>query len=204
MSPDKFKLATSSLILAASLWTLVFLIRPVDFWILMSLSTLVLLIVAVLINRDKFSFHLEGRMILIGVLTGLLLYAFFYSGFQVTKSIPIFSEGVGKVYDLRSSTSSILIGLVLVFPIAPGDEVYWRGLIQRRFMEKIGAREGLLLAACAYALVHLPTLNPPLILTAFIGGLVWGNIYRLTTRLVPVVISHIIFDLLIFVIAPLS
>ena len=204
MYKDKFNLAVSSIILAAGLWILVFLIRPIDFWVLMSLSTATLLIVSVLINRDGFSVHINVAMVLIGILSAVLLYTFFYSGFQLAKLNPIFREGVSRVYGLRSSTSSLIIGLALVFPIAPGEEIYWRGLIQRRFMEKLGASTGLVLAACAYALVHLPTLNPPLILTAFIGGAVWGYIYKETRSLVPAIISHILFDLLIFIIAPLS
>jgi membrane protease YdiL (CAAX protease family) len=171
---------------------------------MMSLSTLILSIAALIINRDKFSANLSSRMVLLGVLSAVLLYVFFYSGFQVTKTNPVFSQGVGKIYELRSTMPAFFIGLLLVFPIAPGEEVYWRGLIQRRFMEKIGSNAGLFLAASAYALVHLPTLNPPLILTAFIGGVVWGYIYKRTGSLVPATVSHVLFDLLIFVIAPLS
>jgi membrane protease YdiL (CAAX protease family) len=59
-------------------------------------------------------------------------------------------------------------------------------------------------AASAYALVHLPTMNLPLILTALIGGLVWGYIYEQTRTLWPTIISHVLFDLLIFVIAPFT
>lgn len=114
------------------------------------------------------------------------------------------SEGVSRVYELHSSVSSILIGSMLVFPIGPGEEIYWRGLIQRNFAERFGANTGFLTATAAYALVHLPTLNPPLILTAFIGGLVWGYLYKKTGSLVPAVISHVLWDLLIFVVAPLT
>jgi membrane protease YdiL (CAAX protease family) len=99
---------------------------------------------------------------------------------------------------------SFIIGLVLVFPIGPGEEIYWRGLIQRRFAERLGGNAGLLCAATAYALVHLPTFNSPLVLTAFIGGLVWGYIYRASGSLAPAVVSHVLWDLLIFVIFPLS
>jgi membrane protease YdiL (CAAX protease family) len=170
---------------------------------MLSSSTLILLIIALLINRSKASIRLDAKMVLLGVVSAVLLYLLFYFGFQVTKSNPIFSEGVGRVYEFRTS-SSYLIGLALVFPIGPGEEVYWRGLIQRRFSEKFGRSIGLATATSAYALVHLPTLNPPLILTAFIGGLVWGYIYKSTGSLIPVTISHVLFDLLIFVIAPLT
>lgn len=183
---------------------MVFLVRPYDFWIMLASSTLILLLISVLINRNKWGAQINVRMVLYGVLSAVLLYGFFYIGFQVTKSNPMLSEGVSRVYELRSSVPIFLIGSILVFPIGPGEEIYWRGLIQRRLAEKFGSNTGFLMATVAYALVHLPTLNLPLILTAFIGGLVWGYIYKMTGSLVPAVISHVLWDLLIFVVAPLT
>ncbi len=171
---------------------------------MMTFSTFALLLVAVLINGEKPSFHVTARMVIIGLVSAGLLYGLFYSGFQITKAYAIFKEGVARVYDLRSNASPFLIGLVLVFPIAPAEEIYWRGLIQRRLAERLGVGPGLMLASTAYALVHLPTLNPPLVLTALIGGLVWGYLYKTSGSLVPGIISHIIFDLLIFLIAPIA
>lgn len=197
------KSAVFSLVLAAILWILVFLVRPLEFWLMLSLSTLVLLLVALAVNRGKNAIRINGRLVLLGVVSAVLLYLLFYLGFQATKSYPIFSEGVGRVYELRT-VPSYFIALALVFPIGPGEEIYWRGLIQRRLSEKLGSGIGLLAATCAYALVHLPTLDVPLILTAFIGGLVWGYIYERTASLFPVILSHVLFDLLIFVIAPLA
>lgn len=204
MLPDKFSLASLSLVIAAILWILVFLVRPFDFWILLAFSTLILLLISALINRNKWDAEINLRLVLYGVLSAGLLYGFFFVGFQVTRSNPMLSEGVSRVYELRSSVPSILIGSLLIFPIGPGEEIYWRGLIQRRFTKRLGANTGFLAATAAYALVHLPTLNPPLILTAFIGGLVWGYLYKKTGSLVPAVISHVLWDLLIFVVAPLS
>lgn len=203
MRSTQFEWAVLSLALAATLWVLVFIVRPVDFWLMMSLSTMVLLIVALVINRDKKQVHIDTRLVLLGVVSGVLLYLLFYFGFQVTKSNSVFSEGVGRVYELRT-LPTYFIALALVFPIGPGEEIYWRGLIQRRFTERLGPSAGILVSACAYALVHLPTLDFPLIMTAFIGGLVWGYIYKRTASLLPVVVSHVLFDLLIFVIVPLA
>jgi hypothetical protein len=81
--------------------------------------------------------------------------------------------------------------------------LYWRGLIQRAFSEKKGAYVGLGVASLAYALVHIPTFNFPLILTALIGGLVWGTLYKLTNSLTPGIVSHVLWDLMIFVLLPL-
>ena len=201
---NKFNATAASLLLAAILWALIFLVRPLNFWLMMSFSTLLLMVISILINREKVEFHPSSRTLLLGAISGILLYALFFIGFQLTRTNPIFNEGIASVYDLRSATPNVVIAMLLVFPIAPGEEVYWRGLIQRRFMGRIGGNAGFLFTALAYALVHLPTINLPLILTAFIGGLVWGYLYKATGQLQPVIVSHVIFDLLIFVIAPFS
>ncbi|MGA3108467.1 MAG: type II CAAX endopeptidase family protein, partial [Candidatus Bathyarchaeia archaeon] len=184
--------------------TLVFLIRPFDFWAMLASATFILLIIAVLVSREKLALHPSILLILYGIVTAVLLYGLFYFGFELTKSNPIFSQGISQVYGLRSNESRWLIAMLLIFPIGPGEELYWRGLIQRTFAEKKGSNAGLVIASLAYALVHLPTLNPPLILTALIGGLVWGSLYKFTKSLVPGIVSHVLWDLMIFVLLPFT
>jgi membrane protease YdiL (CAAX protease family) len=197
-----FRLAILSLSLAASLWVLVFVVKPLEFWLMLSISTLILMLVALAINRDDVRVRIPGRLVVLGLASGTLLYLFFSLGFQLTRSNPIFGEGVGWVYELRT-IPTYFIALALVFLIGPGEEIYWRGLIQRRVSERLGGGAGVLITSCVYAVIHLPTLNFPLMMTAFIGGIVWGYIYEKTASLLPVVVSHVLFDLLIFVIAPL-
>lgn len=167
-------------------------------------ATFILLIIAVLVSRKKLALHPSISLILYGIVTAVLLYGLFYLGFQVTKSNPVFSQGISQVYGLRSNEPRWLIAVLLIFPIGPGEELYWRGLVQRTFAEKKGSNAGLAIASLAYALVHLPTLNPPLILTALIGGLVWGSLYKFTKSLVPGIVSHVLWDLMIFVLLPFT
>ena len=207
MKFDKFNLTLLSIVLASALWIIIFLLQPYDFWVSLSLATFLLMMLSLAINGDKPASayrKVNLRNIIYGVTCGLLLYAFFYAGFEALKSAPFLTQEVSSVYNLRQSTSPYTIALLLLFPIAPGEETYWRGLVQRRLSEKIGARPGLVLATIAYALVHLPTLNPALIITALIDGLVWGTLYQLTDSLVPGIISHALWDILIFVTLPLA
>ena len=204
---DKFKFTILSLVLASALWIIVFLLQPYDFWISLSLTTFLMMTLSLGINGEdlaKTFGKVNPRMIIYGVASGLLLYGFFYFGFQIIKSTPFLALGVHNVYGLRLSKPAYVIALLLIFPIAPGEETYWRGLVQRRLTERIGCKAGFVLSAATYALVHLPTLNPTLILTALIGGLVWGALYQFTDSLVPGIISHALWDVLIFVILPLA
>jgi hypothetical protein len=204
---SKFAKTLLSIILASALWSIVFLAHQYDFWTLLSIATTLLLVISLCINGEKPKIsrtNISARMIFYGLSSGLLLYALFYVGFLLTKSNAVLVQGVSGVYELRSNNSPLIIGLLLMFPISAGEETYWRGLVQRRFVERMGTMPGLLICASAYALVHLPTLNPILILTAFVGGIGWGLVYWRTKSLIPAIISHALWDMLIFVILPLA
>jgi hypothetical protein len=200
---SEFKMALGSLILAAILWILVFLIRPFDFWVMLASSTFILLLIAVLVSRNKLGFRSSVTLVLYGIVAAVLMYGLFFVGFQVTKSNPIFSQGISQVYGLRSNEPSWLIAVLLIFPIGPGEELYWRGFIQRTFTDRKGGYAGLGVASLVYAIVHIPTFNFPLVLTALIGGLVWGTLYMHTNSLTPGIVSHVLWDLMIFVLLPL-
>jgi len=204
---DKFNVTLLSIALASALWIYIFLLQPYAFWTSLSLATFLLMMLSLIINGEKPASaygKVTLRMIIYGITSGLLLYALFYAGFQALRSTPFLAQGVSSVYELRQSMSTYTIALLLIFPIAPGEETYWRGLVQRRLSERVGAKSGLFLATVAYALVHVPTLNPTLIFTALIDGLVWGILYQLTDSLVPGIISHALWDVLIFVVLPLA
>ena len=114
----------------------------------LSLATALLLILSLAINGENprtVYGKLSIRMILYGVISGLLLYGLFYFGFQIIKSTSFLIQGVNSVYGFRSTKPAYVIALLLIFPIAPGEETYWRGLVQRRLTERVGPRAGLLL-----------------------------------------------------------
>lgn len=174
-----------------------------QFWMLLASATAILSSIAVMVSRKRLNLRVSATLVLYGIGVAVLMYALFFVGFEATKSYPIFSQGVNRVYALSYDEPSWVIGLLLIFPIGPGEELYWRGMIQRIFSEKGGPYVGIGCASLAYALVHIPTLNGPLILTALIGGLIWGTLYELTGSLTPGIVSHVLWDLMIFLFLPL-
>ena len=135
----------------------------------------------------------------LGILSALALYLFFWSGYQVAKNIPGFVQTITSVYGLRGGVSQQDISLLLLFPIGPTEELYWRGLIQKSLNERMKPNQSLLLTSVIYASIHIPTLNPSLLLVAFIGGLVLGALYNRYGSILPSLLSHVIFDEMIFV-----
>lgn len=172
------------------------------------LSAIAFFQVRPLLSRSEFT----ARNILLGVFLAALLYALFYVGNQflilVSRLFPFLlpdrAGNTASVYANLGGLSPGLVALLLLFPIGFGEEVFWRGFVQRRFKERGGGRFAFVLTTCLYTAIHLPTGNPVLILAALTCGLFWGGFYWVTGALVPVLVSHMLWDPFIFVILPIK
>lgn len=194
--PKDYELLT--LPLPFILWYFVFDVQVLDFWTRLSISTLALLLVsAPRYAQMKLASSVPG--LAAGLVSAILLYLFFWSGFQIVRGIPAFAQQTSWVYGLRGNTPLPVVSLLLLFPIGPAEEFYWRGLVQGRLGRVLSPRKALILTSVLYSLIHLSTLNPSLMLVALVGGLVWGYMFNRFNNLFPVLISHIFWDELIFV-----
>lgn len=197
---------------AASLWFMIFVRRPFNFWLMMASSTLLLSGLAFWFDGDILHREeLTVKNFIIGILSALLLYLIFLVGQWLLINLAKLSPGVfsgssgfiSAVYVNKKALPLWIVGVLLFFPIGFGEEVFWRGLIQKQLGLRIKKSYALLLATFFYTLVHVPTQNPVLILAAAVCGLFWGGIYWKTGSMVPVLISHMIWDPMIFVLLPL-
>jgi membrane protease YdiL (CAAX protease family) len=75
-------------------------------------------------------------------------------------------------------------------------------VLQRALQQRIHRIAALVLATALYSLVHAWSGNLPLLLAAFVAGLFWGGLFTWTGSLVPGIISHGLWDILVFVVAP--
>ena len=202
-----------SIILAFALWFVMFVVRPFNFWLMMSISTSFLAALSFAFGRRPLISRgeLTWKNILLGVLAAALLYVVFWMGNQALIIIsgafpallPDRAGNINAVYANRGMLSPIVVGVLLFFPIGFGEEVFWRGFVQAGFSHKLGTLAAFALTTLLYAGVHLPTGNPVLILAAFTCGVYWGGLYMAFGRLVPVLVSHMVWDPMIFVIWPI-
>jgi len=140
--------------------------------------------------------------ILWGVGAALVLYGVFYLGKAATDWFSFQDRQLSSIYQTRSQAPIGLISVLLMFVIAPGEEIFWRGLVQARFEFTWGGKWGYLTAAFLYTMVHLPSLNLMLIGAAAVCGLFWGALYRITGSIWPGIISHSLWDAAVFVWIP--
>ena len=97
-----------------------------------------------------------------------------------------------------------MISLILLFITSPGEEIFWRGFVQKRFVERFGARKGWLIASAVYAAVHIASGNFMLTMAALVAGLFWGWLYQRERNLVPCIVSHALWTVTIFILLPIS
>lgn len=139
----------------------------------------------------------------IGIASGLGLYGLFWLGSSLIDilNLPLTTQ-ISRLYS-RFSPEMIWHYLVLVLIIAPGEEIFWRGFIQKRLNQHFGMKMSIGLSVFLYASAHLYSGEFILVLAAIIAGLTWSILYAWKRSLPLVIVSHIVFDLLLFVFLPL-
>jgi len=200
--------------LAAVLFVLLFFFHrlgPLDFWWWMSANIVLLVFLSFALDKSYFSLLLRDlssellRKILIGIVSAGVLYLIFFAGHYLCRAIfPLASGGIADVYSFRQDASPLRIILLLIFLIGPGEELFWRGFIQRHWQNRFGSLAGWLSAAALYSFVHLGSRNMMLVLAAFVCGLFWGGLYLRCRSPLMIIIGHTLWDSLIFIVLPLE
>jgi uncharacterized protein len=188
-------------ILAHALMYFTFSDRAI-FWYIFTGSLLVLITFAMFQEDvdDEASFF---KYISMGVLSGLLLYALFWLGLQIFDLFNLpFEKSIKNLYRWFAPTLFWQY-LALILVAAPGEELFWRGFIQKRLLRYFGPVGSITIGALLYASVHIYSGTFILMLAAFLSGLLWGALYMWKKSMPLVIVSHIVFDIMIFIILPL-
>jgi len=180
-----------------------------DFWWWMSFSIVALVLSSFVLDKSNGQILLGdirsglGRKMVWGILSALLLYGIFYAGdFLSRQFLPFASQGISRVYAFKEGASPLRIIPLIIFFIGPGEEVFWRGALQRHFQNYLGDVSGWLISGALYALVHIGSANPMLVLAAGVCGLFWGWMYLRYRSIVMVAVSHTLWDILVFIAFP--
>lgn len=171
------------------------------FWYIFSGSVLVLIAFSMFQGEveDEASFI---QYIFLGAITGFLLYFVFWLGFQTIQILNLpFEQAIKKLYR-NYAPHAFWHYIALVLIAAPGEELFWRGFIQKSLLKYFKPVWSILLAALLYASVHIYSGSFLLVFAAFLSGNVWGLLYYWKKSMPLVIVSHIIFDLMIFIILP--
>jgi membrane protease YdiL (CAAX protease family) len=173
------------------------------FWYIFTASMLVLISYSI-VHEEIEDNTSTLTYLTLGVASGLGLFGLFWLGSFLIDLINLpFANQISRLYS-RFSPDLFWHYLVLVLILAPGEEIFWRGFIQKRLSKYFSIKMSIALSVILYASVHLYSGEFILALAAIIAGLAWSILYAWKRSLPLVIVSHIVFDLLLFVFIPLS
>lgn len=173
-------------------------------------ATPVMMLVAFWLTGYKNLFNPSAKSITIGLISALLLYLVFLGGNFAVQNfgylVGLHSTSEETIYSTIAAHPLYLQVAILIFD-AFGFESYFRGTLQNFFMSRISINRGkagsIFLAALCDSLVHILSFNPLWVVTTFIADSVWGLTFYSTRDLGSNVTSHLIWDLVIFIVAPI-
>lgn len=174
------------------------------FWYIIT-GAMLFLISYSLINEDLDDQLSVGKYLFYGITSGLFLYGIFWLGYQLIEILSIHYLN-NQLVTLYKKFSPVLIWhfIVLVLIIIPGEEIFFRGFIQKQILKHTNFWTSVLLSAFLYAFCYIYSGYILIVIAALVSGIVWGFLYAWKRSLPLVIISHLTFDLLIFVFLPFT
>lgn len=138
-----------------------------------------------------------------GAAVAAAVYGVFQVGDRAARAImPNGAEDIGDVYELRRLRSLPELTARLALVIAPAEELFWRGLVQRELTRRLGTVGGAAAATAAYGGAHVCTGNPTLVGAATVAGAFWSTLAAVGVPMPALVASHVIWDVWIFLVQP--
>lgn len=199
---------------ALLLFSPMFVIRSIggfDFWWWMSAN--LVFVISLSLWLDKGFSKILGRDFSVdivrkatwGVLSAVVLYLVFFIGNYFSRLLFDFAgEGIAGVYRFKGNAESIRIAILMLVIIGPGEEIFWRGFLQRHLQNIFGNWSGFVIGVVLYTGVHVFTGNIMLILAALFAGVFWGWMYMKHSSVLMNSVSHTIWDIAVFLLVPFS
>lgn len=201
-------------LIASALFVVMFIYKQLggfDFWYWMSSNLIFLLILVFVLDRTngkeiKTDFGERiGHKIMLGIVAALALFAVFYVGNILIRLVfERAGEGIQNVYSFKQEAAPLRIAILMLLVIGPGEELFWRGYLQRRFSIRYGKYSGFIVATILYTVVHIATGNMVLVLAAFVCGVFWGWLYMRYKSMIINVVSHTVWDIGVFLLLPFN
>jgi uncharacterized protein len=139
----------------------------------------------------------------LGLASAATLYVTFAAGDRFARRfVPGGDEQIREIYGLRRLAPRGEIAARVVVVIAPAEELFWRGFVQGALCRRFGRWPGAAVAAMAYGGAHALTGNFTLAGAAAVAGAHWSVLSAAGMPLGALIVSHVAWDLWIFLLQP--
>jgi membrane protease YdiL (CAAX protease family) len=191
-----------AILLTIVCWAFTFGVAWGNFWVKIGISVIIICLYSLIWQKPQVRFSLKN--VVWGTLSAAVLYGIFFIGNGMAQLIiPGAGTQVGGIYDLGTGTDRALIFMLLCFITGPGEEIFWRGFLQDKLMQRFGDLRGFAAATLIYGSVHIFSMNLILIAAALIAGAFWGGLYLWRRDLGMVIVSHSLWSAFIFAVFPI-
>jgi membrane protease YdiL (CAAX protease family) len=137
-----------------------------------------------------------------GIGSGLALYAATRAFLAFATRWPSFHDKIEATYERRGSRSRLLQVVLGAGIAAPGEELFWRGLVSTRFQASMPTLTGPGLAWILWIAVNAASQDLSIVLGAVVGGAVWAGLAVLTKGVLAPILSHAVWTSLMLVAPP--
>ena len=173
------------------------------FWYMYTFTTLIFIAIAFVQSKIEDDVQ-TWEYLVFGIGYGTLTYGIIAAGFKL---FSLFTDQTAlSVADfLRDyGPNTIWHYLLLMFVVAPGEELFWRGFVQQKLKTYMSPFLAVISASLLFGLSLSFSGFWLGVLAACFSGLIWGLLYEWKRSMPLIIIAHITMTILLFLILPLT
>lgn len=172
------------------------------FWYMYTFAMLILLSIAIVFVKI-FDELVTWKSLIYGLGYGTLLYGFIAIGYQLLNLTPINITGSVESFLTTFAPISIWHYLLLMFIIVPGEEIFWRGLVQQKLKNYVSTHWAVFISSILFGLALALGGFWPGVGAGIIAGLILGFLYEWKRSLPLIIVAHLVMIVLLFLVLPL-
>jgi membrane protease YdiL (CAAX protease family) len=140
-----------------------------------------------------------------GITAALVMVAATYGLYPLIRGESAdFTHAAGALYLIFRTAAPLWITRILLPFIILSEEFVWRGVVLQALCRRVSPATAVLLSAVAYAAAHAPVGSALLTALTLVCGLFWSALRVRTNSLIPVLLCHFVWDILVFALRPLA
>ena len=202
---QKYKGMKKSLVALLFVYTMLYFTFQHDkvFWYLYAFTILVTM--AIVIVSGKVQDELPTwRYLLFGIGYGTVVYGIIrlsywlirHVDYRLVKSVKKFLAVYGPV--------NIWHFMLLIIVIAIGEELFWRGYIQQQLKQWFQTKVAIIVTSLLFSLAIMLGGFWLGAVAAFVVSMIFGSLYEWKKSMPLIIVAHIVFVVLLFLVLPLT
>ena len=173
------------------------------FWYLYTFTLLVCIAIAILVGKIEDQLP-TWKFLLFGIGYGTITYGFIRFGYWLAPFVnDSLVRSVQKFLTVYGP-QNIWHYVFLVFIVAIGEELFWRGYVQQQLKRFMRPALAVLVTAilCAFSIALSGFMLG--VIAAFVASVIWGFLYEWRKSMPLIIVAHVVFVLLLFLVLPLT